>query len=87
MIKVLKFVEECVSTFYLYFNCGKKDTESMLQFCRPSIEKFLFNKLYFLIYDIYNIKFEEDNKKFSDNQTQILKKYSPIQIMKLLEVI
>ena len=83
---ILKFVEECVSTFYCFFNYGKSNTEKMLPFCRPSVEKFIFNKLYFLVYDIYNIKFAEENRKFSLQQEALLKNFSLKEIMDYLEV-
>jgi hypothetical protein len=58
----------------------------MLPFCRPSVEKFIFNKLYFVVYDIYNIKYSEENKKFTLQQEALLKNFSIKEIMDYLEV-
>jgi hypothetical protein len=86
MEEIVKFIEDCVSTFYCYFNFGKSNTEKMLPYCRPAVEKFIFNKLYFLLYDIYNKKYEEENKNFLVNQNNIKVKMSVEQVMDFLEI-
>ena len=86
MDEILKFVEECVSTFYCHFNYGKSKTENMLPFCRPSVEKFIFNKLYFCLFEIYKFKFANENMKFSNQQQCLSNKFSIKEIMDFLEV-
>ncbi len=86
MEEILKFVEECVVTFYSFFNYGKSNTEKILPYCRPSVEKFIFNKLYFILYEIYNIKYHDENNKFSTKQVSLMKNYTIDQIMEYLEV-
>jgi hypothetical protein len=86
MQELYKFTDDCVSTFYCYFNFGKSNTERMLPYCRPAVEKFIFNKIYPFIYDIYNFKHQEENKIFLINQNIIKIQKSPIQILKDLEV-
>lgn len=86
MEKILKFVEECVSTFYSVFNYGKSVNEKMLPYCRPSVEKFIFNKLYFILIEIYNIRYFDENNKFSCNQEALKKNYTINEILDYLEV-
>jgi hypothetical protein len=86
MEEVLKFIDECVSTFYCYFNYGKPNTEKILPFCRPAVEKFIFNKIYFLLSDIYNCKYKNENKAFNDQQIKIRSTLSLAEIMNYSEV-
>jgi hypothetical protein len=86
MQELYKFTDDCVSTFYCYFNFGKSNTERMLPYCKPAVEKFIFNKIYPLIYDMYNTKYQEDNKIFMINQNLLKIQKSPIQILRDLEV-
>jgi len=83
MEKIQLFVEECISTFHNFFNYGK--TEKMLIYCRPAVEKFIFNKIYQVLYDMYNFKFMEYNAKFL-RKIERVKRFSIDQIMENLEV-
>ena len=86
MEEVLKFIDECVSTFYCYFNYGKPNSEKILPFCRPSVEKFIFNKVYFLLSDIYNARYFNDNKAFNDKHDKIKASMTLEEIMAYSEV-
>jgi hypothetical protein len=86
MEDIYKFTEDCVATFHCYFNFGKSSTEKLLNYCRPAVEKFIFNKIYNILYDSYCLKYEEENKIFLKNQNLIKSQKSPIEIMKLIEV-
>ena len=86
MRELHRFSEECISTFYCYFNFGKSNTEKMLPYCRPAVEKFIFNKVYNILYDTYDLKYRDDNQKFMINQNIIKLKKSPTLILKALEV-
>jgi hypothetical protein len=86
MEEIVKFIEDCVSTFHCYFNFGKSNTEKMLPYCRPAVEKFIFNKLYFLLYELYDKRYEDENNKFLDSQNKINNKYSVEEIMDYLEI-
>ena len=86
MEEIVKFINDCVSTFHCYFNFGKSNTEKMLPYCRPAVEKFIFNKLYFLLYDLYDKRYEEENRKFVINQNNLKVKLSVEKIMDYLEI-
>jgi hypothetical protein len=86
MEEILKFIDDCVSTFHCYFNFGKSNTENMLHYCRPAVEKFLFNRLDPILKEIYNRKYEAENNKFLMHQTNIKVKLSVEQIMEYLEI-
>lgn len=86
MKDVLKLIDECVATFHRYFNLGKSNTEKLLQYSRPAIEKFLFNKIYFVMYELYNAKYEKENLKFIEIQSKIKEKYKIDEIMNYLEI-
>ena len=83
---IIKFIEECVYSFYCNLNYGKSNTAIILPYCRPSVEKFIFNKLNFLLYDIYNIKFTKENTIFSAHQKALQSNYSIVEILDYLHV-
>jgi hypothetical protein len=86
MEDIYKFTEECVATFNCYFNFGKSSTEKLLQYCRPAVEKFIFNKIYQDLYECYCLKYEIENQIFSKNQNLIRTNKTPVEIMKVIEV-
>jgi len=83
---IVSFIEDCVSAFHCYFNFGKSNTEKLLPYCRPAVEKFIFNKLYVLLYEIYYKRYEEENNKYIQNQNAIKTKLSIEEIMDFLEI-
>jgi len=86
MEEVLNFIDECVGTFYLYFNYGKSEKEKLLPYCRHAVEKFIFNKVYFVLYDLYNYKFRNENKAFAEQLLKIKQSCSLEDIMEFSEV-
>jgi hypothetical protein len=86
MEDIYRFTEDCVATFYCYFNFGKSSTEKLLQYCRPAVEKYIFNKIYQHLYDIYCEKYKDENTIFLRNQNLIRFQKTPLQIMKIIEV-
>jgi hypothetical protein len=86
MESIIKFTEECISTFHCYYNYGKSNTEKMLPYCRPACERYIYNKVYQLMYDIYYHRYEAENKKFLINQNEIRVRKSPHEIMEALGV-
>lgn len=86
MEEVTAIIDDCVYTFQCTFNLGKSKTEKILLFCRPGIEKFIFNKIYPLMYELYCKKYEDDNRHFLISQNEIKAKLSPEKIMENLEI-
>jgi len=86
MEEVLKFIDECVGTFYLYFNYGKSEKENVLPYCRHAVEEFIFNKVYFVLYDLYNFKFRKENQAFVEQLIKIKQNCSLNYIMDFSEV-
>ena len=86
MQAILKFIDSCVGTFFCYFNYGKSNTEKMLPYVRPAVENIIFKKLSDVVYETYNYKYFEENKKFIASQKNIRENMTTEEIMDYLEI-
>ena len=84
MKEIISMINFCDDTFNNYFN--KNGAENKYKFAKPAIEKFIFNKLYFQLYDLYSSKYEEDNKKYMEKKELINKNLSIEKIMDYLKM-
>ena len=57
-------VNEVVETLFSEFNYGKSDTRKMMPFCRFAVEKYIFEKLYSRVFNMYKEKYKEKNEAF-----------------------
>jgi hypothetical protein len=54
-------INEVVDTLFSEFNYGKSETRRMMPFCRFSVEKYVFEKLYSRLFNMYKKKHKEAN--------------------------
>ena len=85
MKKIVKVTEDCVSTFNSSYNIGNETNNLNLNF-RESTEQFLWNKIYFILFDIYKKKFYEKNIKFLQKQKEIKNNFNIDQIFEHLDI-
>ena len=67
------------------FNYGKSDTVEMMPFARKSVEKFLFSKLYGLLFEMYREKYAQDDQRFEEKSNS-LKDFTVVKLFQSLEV-
>ena len=84
MKEIISMINSCDDIFNNYFN--KNGAENKYKSAKSAIEKFIFNKLYFQLYDLYSSKYDEDNKKYLAKKELINEKLSIEKIMEYLEV-
>ena len=84
MKEIISMINSCDDIFNNYFN--KNGAENKYKSAKSAIEKFIFNKLYFQLYDLYSSKYDEDNKKYLAKKELINEKLSIEKIMDYLEV-
>lgn len=88
MEDTLYFIEDCSQSFHCYYNLGEKNMlGNKPTYSKLAVEKFIFNKIYPLIYELYNKRYEKDNEKFLAKQSIIRTKNNYDEIMAYLEVI
>lgn len=75
---------EIVMSLYSNHNIGGNSKNQML-FCRSSVEKYLFGKIYPCIFALYKHKYELANVTF-DERSAIIKTKNPVSILKHLGV-
>ena len=88
MKEIILMIRTCEDTFFNYFNFGKQKNknENLLSYINPAIEKFLFNKLYFQLYELYQKKYEQENIDYINKKKLINEKFSVEDIMNFLEI-
>jgi len=88
MKEIILMIRTCEDTFFNYFNFGKQKNknENLLSYINPAIEKFLFNKLYFQLYELYQKKYEQENIDYINKKKLINEKFSIEDIMNFLEI-
>ena len=88
MKEIINMRNKCDNTFSNYFNMGKeiKKNENIAKNSKIAIEKFLFNKVYNQLYELYKKKYEKENEIYLEKKKKINEKYSIKQIMEYLEI-
>lgn len=82
-VKVI--IENTITSLFSHFNYGRSQSEKMMHFCRPAVEKFVFSKVYETLFSIYEYRYREFNAVFYTKSQEILS--HPItQILDYLEV-
>lgn len=86
MAKIFYKINEITETFFADFNYGKAETRKMMPFCKTSVEKYIFEKVFSTLYGMYQIKFEKQSIMFRDKTSEILKEKNPLKHLKYLDV-
>lgn len=87
MEETLSFIEDCSQNFHCYYNLGDKNVPgNKLHYSKPAVEKFIFNKIYPVIFELYNRKYKVENDLFLKKQSIIKEKLNYKSIMEFLEV-
>ena len=88
MKEIIHMRNICDDIFSNYFNMGKsfRLNEETAKQSRNAIDNFIFNKLYFQLYELYNRKYKEENDIFLSKKKLITEKYSIKEIMDQLEI-
>ena len=87
MNEVTDEIGECLQTFTISFNSSYAiNNNDDKEYVRQSIEQYIFNKIYFLIFEIYQKKYNEEDNKFEKSQNEIKNKKSVNEIFEYLEV-
>jgi hypothetical protein len=88
MKEIINMRNKCDNTFSNYFNMGKEfqKNENIQKNSKIAIEKFIFNKVYYQLYDLYKKRYEKENENYLEKKKIINEKYSVKQIMEYLEI-
>ena len=75
MKEIIQMRNKCENTFSNYFNMGQtfKYNETAQKNSKIAIEKFLFNKVYYQLYDLYKKKYERENELFLEKKKKAKK--------------
>ena len=88
MKEIIKIRNTCDETFSNYFNMGKsfRVNDEIEKQSKIAIDNYIFNKIYFQLYELYNRKYKEENEEFLKKKKMIKEIYSIEEIMNYLEI-
>jgi hypothetical protein len=64
MESICMVVNETVHSFESQYNLGKEASKDVLLYCRPTVERYYFGKLYDKLFAMYAIKNQDGDKLF-----------------------
>lgn len=73
-------VNETVHAFNSEYNLGNDKAKSLMPYCRPVVEKYVFSKLYDKLFAMYAIKNEIEDTLFAE-RSQTIKNQRPDDVM------
>lgn len=86
MTEITEEIGECLQTFSNSFNSNSLNNNNEKENIRQAIEQYIFNKLYYLLIEIYQKKYEEDDMNFSQSQQKIKSTMTVDQLFTFLEI-
>lgn len=84
MVNIIKLFEFCTSNLNTSFN--NKNNAFDVNYLSTASEQYIFNKIYFILFNIYSEKYKEDNINFIKIQNEINEKLSCLDICNKLQV-
>lgn len=61
----MNIVNETVQSFNLEYNLGKEIGKDMLFYCRSTVEKYFFSRLFESLFDLYTHRSEGEDSLFT----------------------
>ena len=88
MKEIIETRNICNNTFSNYFNMGKafRLNDEMAKQSLTAIDNFIFNKLYYQLYELYNRKYKKENEEFLSKKKIINAHYTIEEIMNVLGI-
>ena len=72
-------IEQTIESLFSHYNYGKKNTEKVMVYCRPAVEKYIFTKLQAHLMEIYQAKYIRQD-------TAVIEKRAAVEGMDSLQV-
>ena len=88
MKEIIETRNICDNTFSNYFNMGKafRFNNEIAKQSLTAVDNYIFNKLYFQLYELYNRKYQDENKIFLEKKQMIKENYNIEEIMDFLGI-
>lgn len=81
----MSLVHETVHAFNSDYNLGKESAKSLMTYCRPAVEKYIFSKLYDKLFAMYAIKNEDEDRLFTE-RSLLIRRMKPVEVMQYLGI-
>lgn len=79
-------IHDVTETFFADFNYGKAETKQLMPFCKISVEKYLFDKLYDSVFEMYKYKYQKVSAGYKDKVKNVLEKQDCVSQFVYLDV-
>lgn len=83
MKKIISVIDDCISTFNNYFNYAR---DKKIAYVNQAVDKYIFNKVYFILISIYNQRYKKDNEIFIEAKRKLKEMKAIDEIMDYLEI-
>ena len=68
LLSIQGVVERTIDSLFCNYNYGKKNTEKVMIYCRPAVEKYIYTKLISGLMNIYKAKFEREDREIEEEK-------------------
>ena len=62
-------VDNAVEALFSHYNFGRANSERVMVFCRPAVEKYIYSKIYPVLFAIYKEKLQKSDEKIQEIRT------------------
>jgi hypothetical protein len=66
LTSVKETIDHTVEALFTHYNNGRVNSERMMMFCRPAVEKYIFSKIYSVLFPIYTQKWLSCDEKVNE---------------------
>lgn len=84
MNEACSITNEIVKDLYSNYNISGNN-KNLMQFCRSSVEKYIFGKIYTKLFEMYKLKYEETDQEFN-KRSLVTKATDPVSMLKHLGI-
>ena len=78
-------VEQAIETLFTHYNSGRANSEKMMIYCRPAVEKYIYSKVYNILFPIYIAKVLMIDKEIN-RKRQIFENMDNNEIYKIIGI-
>jgi Vacuolar sorting protein 9 (VPS9) domain len=60
---IKEIIEQAVEALFTHYNYGRANSEKLMMYCRPAVEKYIFSKVHSILFPIYTSKTISSNSE------------------------
>ena len=85
LLSIQSIVESTIESLFSHYNYGKKNTEKVMIYCRPAVEKYIYTKLHSNLISMYIAKYKDEDLMIQEKRA-LMNKMEPLEKLKALNI-